>query len=106
MARGGAVYYGLGAAPGITSWLPVDYVRRPQWVFLNAHSIGDADLQYLRRFDSLATISLANSSVTDDGLRHLLHLNGLKQVILTDTQVTDDGVASLQTTFPACTIRR
>ena len=106
MSRGAAVYYSDGSSlQSIAGWLPIDYVRSPKSVFAG-NSVDDNDLRYLQRFDSLASVSLANSEVTDAGLRHLLLLDDLKQVILTGTNVTDDGVAALRNRFPECVIHR
>ncbi|PHS02231.1 MAG: hypothetical protein COA78_21695 [Blastopirellula sp.] len=97
-------------------------------VYLSRSEVTDADLEQLKAFPGLKTLSLEDTKISDAGLIHLkglkqleilrlnralisdeglVHIKGLSNLrwlLLNDTQVTIDGLQMLKAALPNCRI--
>jgi hypothetical protein len=82
------------------SWLPKVLPARWRFMadrvtFLVGWHATDAELEHLKGFAHLDSLSFVGGGVTDAGLAHLRPMTGLKLLFLRDTGATDAGLAHL-----------
>ena len=112
LARGGRVAYGNDAEPrsltveAAVRWLGRDFVEHVTAVYWAGSAIEDQDLENLRHFPRLSTVSLTSTPVTDEGLQRLAECPRLEFVDLRFTQVTAVGVERLRQSLPRAKVLR
>ena len=113
VARGGRVAYGVevvnSRSPRIDAamrWLGRDFFEDVTAVYWAGAAIDDEDLENLRDFSRLSTLSLASTSITDAGLTALAECPRLEFIDLRFTQVTAAGVERLRQALPRAKVLR
>lgn len=112
IARSGRIAYGndaQGRSPSVdvaAQWLGRDFVEDVTAVYWAGAAIEDRDLENLRHFPRLSTVSLASTPVTDEGLQRLAACPRLEFVDLRFTQVTAGGVERLRQSLPRAKVLR
>ena len=83
-----------------------DFFEDVTAVYWAGAAIGDQDLENLRHFPRLSTVSLASTSITDEGLTPLAACRRLEFVDLRFTQVTVAGIEGLRQALPRAKVLR
>jgi hypothetical protein len=81
-----------------------DFLDHVSSVYWAGAPIKDADLDILRNFPRLSTLSLVSSPITDDGLKRLAACPRLELVDVRFTRVTEEGVGDLRRALPRAKI--
>ena len=112
VARGGRVAYGVevnSRSPRIDAamrWLGRDFFEDVTAVYWAGAAIDDKDLENLRHFRRLSTVSLASTPITDEGLKLLAACPQLDFVDLRFTQITAAGIEGLRLALPRAKVLR
>lgn len=101
-----------------------------RYLFLQDTAVGDSSIEFLRQARNLEMLNLARTKVSDGGMVHISKCSKLKYLCLNETGVSDgsvpilcsfkdltdleihntkfsdEGVKQIQTTLPACKIKR
>jgi len=99
---GGQVFYDVhvselgGTKHFLKKLFGIDFIANVKGVDLVGPDIGDAEIESLKAFVHLQSLSLCSDRVTDSGLAHLPALRNLQKLDLTGTSVTDKGAAKLE----------
>lgn len=81
-----------------------DFSEHVSSVYWAGAPLKDADLDALRHFPRLSTLSLASTPITDDGLKRLARCRRLELVDVRFTQVSEAGVVALRRALPGAKI--
>ena len=95
-ARGGDIPNAIPPGPAwLRSLLGDDFFGNVHTVFLRGEYITDADVERLKEFKALRSLSLHGAQVTDAGLESLAGLTQLTELMLDGTRISDAGLERL-----------
>jgi len=96
-ARDGDIPNAIPPGPAwLRSLLGRDFFGNVRTVFLLGEQIADADVERLKEFTALKSLSLHGTRVTDSGLENLAGLTQLTELMLDGTQISDAGLERLR----------
>lgn len=99
---GGTAYYDVnvselsGTSYFLKELFGIDFVANVGGVDLWGPAVTDTEIERLKTFVHLQSLSLGGASITDSGLRHLRGFRKLKSLDLWHTNIGDEGVRQLQ----------
>ncbi len=95
-ARGGDIPHAIPPGPAwLRSLLGDDFFGNVHTVFLVGENTTDADVERLKEFKALRSLSLHGTQVTDAGLENLAGLTQLTELMLDGTRISDAGLERL-----------